>query len=42
MNVGHTSQCFYVRQKQHVTKKKFEKFVFNGNVKPKNEQPSMH
>ena len=39
--VGHTAQRFHVRQEQHVTEK-LKKFIFNGEVKPKGDQSSIH
>ena len=39
--VGRTSQRFHVRREQHVTKK-LKRFIFNGDVKPKCEQSSIH
>ena len=39
--VGRTSHRFHVRWEQHVTKK-LKRFIFNGDVKPKGEQSSIH
>ena len=40
-NVGRTYKRFHVRWEQYVTKK-FRRFVFNEDIKPKGEQPFTH
>ena len=39
--VGRIFQRFHVRREQHVTKK-LKRFIFNDNIKPKGEQPSIY